>query len=55
LKDWLKTEDAKLFLPPRGASGSGDRPGAGPPRSPAVAPTRNDVAEGLRRALLGQL
>ena len=54
LRDWLKTEDAKLFLPPRGASGSGDRPGAGPPRAPATAPTRSDVAEGLRRALLGQ-
>jgi hypothetical protein len=55
LKEWLKTEDAKLFLPPRGASGSGDRPGAGLPRAPAAAPTRGDVAEGLRRALLGQL
>jgi hypothetical protein len=55
LKDWLKTEDAKLYLPPRGASGSGDRPGAAPPRASSGPPSRADVAEGLRRALLGQL
>jgi hypothetical protein len=56
LREWLKTEDAKLFLPPRGASGSGDRPGASPPRAPSGGPpSRADVADGLRRALLGQL
>ncbi|HEU4728395.1 MAG TPA: hypothetical protein VFT22_10910 [Kofleriaceae bacterium] len=27
IKSWSKTEDAKIYLPPRGASGSGDRPG----------------------------
>lgn len=26
LKAWMKTEDAKIFLPPKGATGSGDRP-----------------------------
>jgi hypothetical protein len=26
VSDWLKSEDAKLYLPPRGTSGSGDRP-----------------------------
>jgi hypothetical protein len=55
LKHWLKTDDAKLYLPPRGATGSGDRPGAATPRAPNEPPTRGDVADGLRRALLGQL
>jgi hypothetical protein len=57
VREWLKTEDAKLYLPPRGAAGSGDRPGAHPPptRQPAGPVDRATVAEGLRRALLGQL
>jgi hypothetical protein len=57
VREWLKTEDAKLYLPPRGAAGSGDRPGAQPPppRAPAGPVDRATVAEGLRRALLGQL
>lgn len=56
LREWLKTEDAKLYLPPRGAAGSGDRPGAQPPpRAPAGPPDRAAVADGLRRVLLGQL
>ena len=56
LREWLKTEDAKLYLPPRGAAGSGDRPGAQPPpRAPAGPPDRAAVAEGLRRVLLGQM
>lgn len=28
LKGWLKSEDAKIFMPPRGTQGSGDRPGS---------------------------
>jgi hypothetical protein len=56
LREWLKTEDAKIYLPPRGAAGSGDRPGAQPPpRAPAGPPDRATVADGLRRVLLGQL
>lgn len=57
VREWLKTEDAKLYLPPRGAAGSGDRPGAQPPpaRPPSGSVDRTTVAEGLRRALLGQL
>jgi hypothetical protein len=57
VREWLKSEDAKLYLPPRGAAGSGDRPGAQPPpaRQPAGPVDRATVAEGLRRALLGQL
>jgi hypothetical protein len=56
LREWLKTDDAKLYLPARGALGSGDRPGAQPPpRAPAGPPDRTAVADGLRRVLLGQL
>jgi hypothetical protein len=56
VREWLKTEDAKLYLPARGALGSGDRPGAQPPpRAPVGPPDRTTVAEGLRRVLLGQL
>ncbi len=55
LGEWLKSEDAKLYLPPRNAGGSGDRPGGTPPRTAPAPPTRGDVAEGLRRALLGQI
>lgn len=36
LKGWVKSDDAKIFLPPRGASGSGDRLG-GKPVVPATA------------------
>jgi hypothetical protein len=55
LGEWLRSDDAKLYLPPRNAAGSGDRPGGAAPKTPAAAPTRSDVAEGLRRALLGQI
>jgi hypothetical protein len=56
LREWLKTEDAKLYLPARGALGSGDRPGAQPPPRPSAGPPdRATVADGLRRVLLGQL
>jgi hypothetical protein len=56
VREWLKTEDAKLYLPARGALGSGDRPGAQPPPRPTAGPPdRTAVAEGLRRVLLGQL
>jgi hypothetical protein len=56
LREWLKTDDAKLYLPARGVLGSGDRPGAQPPpRAPAGPPDRATVADGLRRVLLGQL
>jgi hypothetical protein len=30
VKSWVESDDAKMFLPPRGASGSGDPPRRGP-------------------------
>lgn len=53
LKEWLKSEDGKFYLPPRGAAGSGDRGGASPPRSVGSA-TRAEVAEGLHRVVFGR-
>ena len=57
VREWLKTDDAKLSIPASAPAGSGDRPGALPPstRAPSGPPDRTAVAEGLRRALLGQL
>lgn len=31
VKSWLKSEEGKMFVPPRGVSGSGDRPVTGQP------------------------
>jgi hypothetical protein len=33
IKTWAKGEEAKIFLPPSGARGSGDRPGQGGPKT----------------------
>jgi hypothetical protein len=56
LRNWLKSDDAKLYLPPKGTQGSGDRPATGGPSSrPSGPPDRREVADGLRRALLGQM
>jgi len=33
LKGWMKSEDAKIFLPPSGTKGAGTRPGQAPPSS----------------------
>ncbi len=55
LKAWLKSEDAKLYLPPRGAAGSGDR-GAGSPRPQAPGqPDRSAVSQALLRVMDGGL
>lgn len=51
LKSWLKTDDAKIFLPPRGTQGSGDR-GAGT-RSPNNAPQPMRAGAALLNMALG--
>jgi hypothetical protein len=40
---WLKTEEAKRFLPPTGTKGSGSRPGNGRPPEAKKDPTYEDV------------
>ena len=53
LRAWLKTEDAKVYLAPRGAQGSGERPPAKQmPRQPlSTAPSREELAMHLQAAL----
>lgn len=53
LKSWAKTEDAKIYLPPRGASGSGDRPG-GNSRTPGSQGAQPQ-AGALGKAILGMV
>jgi hypothetical protein len=55
LKAWAKSEEAKLFLPPRGVAGSGEKPAAQQlNRSQGNAPTnREQVGEMLLQALRG--
>lgn len=52
LKGWLKSDEAKIYLPPRGAGGSGGAPGASGPRS-ATNSTAANAAEALRKHILG--
>ncbi len=47
LKDWLKTEDAKAFLPPKGAQGSGDKKYAKPSHDPNPRMTLQEAGEAL--------
>lgn len=52
LRSWVKTDDAKIYQPPRGASGSGDRGGGVPPKTMQSAGIkRGDIG----RALLSEL
>lgn len=53
MKGWLKTDDAKLYLPPRGTQGSGDRPGSRPGSSGTPAPTVGGVLLGMVRQSQG--
>lgn len=57
LKSWVKTEDAKMFLPPSGTRGSGSRPGNG---TAPTAPVSREQAQTnamnyLSRALQSEL
>jgi len=56
IKDWLKTEDGKSFLPPRGTQGSGERPGAGKPNTGNPGqPSRAELGAKLLQALDGRI
>ena len=48
IRAWMKTEEAKIFLPPTGARGSGDRPGQGGPK------TQPGTSQGASDADIGQ-
>lgn len=51
LRSWAKSDDAKIYMPPRGLSGSGDRGGGQAPRTQPQGASR----EQLGRALLAGL
>jgi hypothetical protein len=55
IKAWSKSEEAKIFLPPTGARGSGDRPVQGGPKSQANGsePTATDLGLALVREFGG--
>jgi hypothetical protein len=53
LKAWVKTEDGKLYKPPSGAAGSGDRPFGGAPQKPGEPISREAVGEMLLSHLRG--
>jgi hypothetical protein len=55
LKGWLASDDAKLYLAPRGVVGSGSTPSAQQTRTgkPNAAPTREQLAMSLQQALTG--
>lgn len=42
LKKWAKSEDAQIYLPPRGTAGSGDRGGGSAPRTQAGGQTTKE-------------
>lgn len=53
LGSWLKTEQAKIFLPPSGTRGSGSRPSSGMPNGQKPTPDqiRSNIAAALEREL----
>ena len=57
LKAWTESEDAKVFLPPRGASGSGDEPrrsAGGPTRKGPMEYSHAEIGAALRSAMNGE-
>lgn len=52
LTSWLKSDDAKIFLPPRGSVGSGDRGGGSAQRKPGEQPASNEGIGALMHAML---
>jgi len=58
LSQWVKTDDAKMYLPPTGATGSGSRPATrqagGPPAKPTKEQAFGLLGESLKSALNGE-
>ena len=54
MKSWLRSDDAKFYLAPRGVNGSGDKPGGKAPAKPSgTAPMSEDeLAVKLQEALM---
>jgi len=53
LKVWLKSDDAKVFLPPRGTTGSGHRPVATTPTNGTTGVPAGQLGQRLAKALFG--
>tara|TARA_B100001123_G_scaffold418658_1_gene522928 strand:+ start:3260 stop:3937 length:678 start_codon:yes stop_codon:yes gene_type:complete len=53
LSVWAKTDDAKLYMPPRHVSGSGDRPRNSARRGDTPGDKRAELGNLLQRAMLG--
>lgn len=51
IKTWLKSDDGKIYLPPRGTTGSGDRGGGSAPRTDPNAVTKESIGADLVRLL----
>ncbi len=51
LKGWAKTDDAKIYLPPQGASGSGDRGGGRSPQGGKKKPQRGELGAALAETI----
>lgn len=47
IKSWLKSDDGKIYLPPRGTAGSGDRGGGIAPRTDPNAVTKENLGNAL--------
>jgi hypothetical protein len=54
LKGWLKSEDAKIFLPPRGTLGAGDRSQGKTTQNGQAAPTVGAALLGMARGVMGE-
>ena len=55
IKAWVKLDDNKIFLPPTGARGSGDRPGQGPKSGtqPGAEPSATEIGLAFAREFGG--
>lgn len=51
LKDWVKSDDAKIYLPPRGTQGAGDRSGGRTPQQGKAVPSVGATLLGMAQVL----